>query len=227
MESVTAVDLRDSAYLPITDPASYGIAIVYVCASDHHDAFVEAVTSREAGTVVSFDGIRFRFGGADLPDSELQQAWAAIEVPAGAPPLAIIPFDQDSNAASIARVLVPEIVSLLISGGGVVTVDGLLQRTHRIVYDVMQSTGSKSEWKEIRTKVSEFLTDAAKNELSPWLARIPGQPMWNFKSAFPVDATTRARELKNLQRFTLGLIERLGGGPAMQLDFFDDLEPAE
>lgn len=227
MERVTAVDLRDSAYLPIADPTSHQIAIVYVCTPDNRDVFVEAVTGRALGTVVSFDGVRFRFGGAALPDSELQQAWAAVEIAPDAAPLGIIPFDQESDAPAIARVLVPEIVSLLISGGGVVTIDGLLQRTHGIVYDVMQSTGSKSEWKEIRNKVSEFMNDAAKGELSPWLARIPGQPMWNFKSAFPVDPTTRMRELKNLSRSTMALIERLGGGPPLQLNFFDEIDPRE
>lgn len=227
MERVTAFDLRDSAYLPITDPAPYQIAIVYVCVPDHHDTFVEAVTERCTGTVVSFDGTRFRFGGAAIADAQLQQAWAEIDIPPDTPPVAIIPFDQESDAATVARVLVPEVVSLLISGGGVVTVDGLLQRTHGIVYDVMQSTGSKSEWKEIRKKVAELLNDAAKGELSPWLARIPGQPMWNFKSAFPVDQTTRTRELKNLQRNTQTLITRLGGGPAIQLDLFDELEQRE
>lgn len=91
----------------------------------------------------------------------------------------------------------------------------------------MQSTGSKSEWKEIKKKAADFLNDAARAELSPWLARIPQQPMWNFKSAFPVDQTTRTRELKNLQRSTQSLIERLGGGPALQLDFFDELDQPE
>jgi hypothetical protein len=224
MERVTALDLRDSAYLPIADPTEYRVAIVYVCAADHHNAFNAVVTERAIGTVVSFDGVRFRFGGASLVDTQLQQAWAAIEVPLDTPPIALIPFDQDSDVATVARVVIPEIVSLLISGGGVVTIDGVLQRTHNVVYDVMQSTGSKSEWKELRNKVSEFVSDAAKSELSPWLSRIPGQPMWNFRSAFPADQTTRTRELKNLQRSTLTLIERHGGGPPSQLDFFDDLD---
>ena len=223
MERVTAVDLRDSAYLPITDLASYQIAIVYVCAPDHHDTFVEAVTGRSIGTVVSFDGTRFRFGGTALADAHLQQVWGEIEIPPDTPPVAIIPFDQESDAATIARMLVPEVVSLLISGAGVVTVDGLLQRTHRIVHDVMQSTGSKSEWKEIRNKVVELLSDAAKRELSPWLARIPGQPMWNFKSAFPVDQTTRTRELKNLQRSTQTLIARLGGSILIHIHYHDHI----
>jgi len=52
--------------------------------------------------------------------------------------------------------------------------------------------------------------------------------MWNFKSAFPADQTMRTRELKNLQRSTQTLIERLGGRPAMQLDFvFDEFEQSD
>ena len=228
MERVTAVDLRDSAYLPIADPGSYQIGIVYMCASEHHDAFVQAATGRSAGTVISFDGTRFRFGGVALPDTLLQQVWAALEIAVDTPPLAIIPFDQDSDTPTIARALIPEVVSALISGAGVVTVDGILQRTHGIVHSVMQSTGSKSEWHAIKKRVVDFLNDASKAELSPWLARIPQQPMWNFRSAFPADQTTRTRELKNLLRSTQTLIERLGGGPAIQLDFvFDELEQSD
>lgn len=108
MERVTAADLRDSAYLPITNPASYQIGIVYVCATEHHDVFVETATGRAVGTAISFDGTRFRFGGADLPDAQLQQAWASVEVATNTPPVAIIPFDQDSDPPTIARVLIPE-----------------------------------------------------------------------------------------------------------------------
>lgn len=226
MEQVTALDLRDSAYLPIVEPDSYRVGIVYVCAREHHAAFAQAVSMR-VGTVVSFDGTGFQLGAGALPDEVLAGAWAAVNIARDAPPLAIIPFDQESDAATIARVVVPELVSILIRGAGVVIVDEILQRTHHLVHSIMQPTGSKAEWQGIKKRVTEFLTDAAKAELNPWLERIPQQPMWRFKSAFPADQATRTRELKNLQRSTLTLIERLGGGVSMQLDLFDRLEQLE
>jgi hypothetical protein len=226
MEQVTALDLRDSAYLSIAEPDSYRVWIVYVCAREHHAAFVQAAAMR-VGTVVSFDGTGFQFGAAALPDEVLAEAWAAVNVAPGTPPLAIIPFDQESDAAMIARVVVPELVSALIRGAGVVIVDEVLQRTHHLVHSIMQPTGSKAEWQGIKKRVTELLTDAAKAELSPWLERIPQQPMWRFKSAFPADQATRTRELKNLQQATLALIERLGGVAGVQLDLFDRLEPLE
>lgn len=225
MERVTATDLRDSAYLQIADPACYRVGIVYVCAQEHHATFVEAVSSR-AGTVVSFDGARFTFGGSALPDVELGQAWVNIDIAADTPPIAIIPFDQDSDPATIARVVIPEVVSSLIRGAGVVAVDAILQRTHELVHSVMQSTGSKSEWQGIKKKVADLLHDATRTEFSPWLMRIPQQPMWAFKSALPVEQAMRMREWKNLQKSTQALIERLGGGQS-QLTFpFEELEPS-
>jgi hypothetical protein len=83
-----------------------------------------------------------------------------------------------------------------------VTVDAILQRTHGIVQSVMQPTGSKSEWQALKKRVADFLNDAVKTELSPWLARIPQQPMWNFRNALASDQTTRTGELKSLQRST-------------------------
>lgn len=201
MERVTAIDLRDSAFLPIADPSSVSIGLVYVCAKEHHTTFVEAASGR-GGTVISFDGARFTLGGAPLPDPALADAWAAVDIAPNTPPIAIIPFDQESDAATVARVVVPEVVSFLISGAGVVTVDAILQRTHGVVQSVMQPTGSKSEWQALKKRVADFLNDAVKMELSPWLARIPQQPMWNFRNALASDQTTRTRELKSLQRST-------------------------
>ena len=223
MERVTAMDLRDSAYLPVRDPAAYRIGIVYVCARDHHAAFVDAVSGR-SGTVISFDGSGFLFGGAVLPDEALAEAWATVKVGSDAVPLAIVPFDQESHAATVARVVSPELVAFVIRGAGVVTVDAILQRTHHLVQSVMQPTGAKAEWQALRKRVADFVNDAARGELAPWLARIPQQQMWNFKSAFPIDPAVRMRELKNLQRSAQKLIERLGGGAGIQLELFDGLE---
>jgi hypothetical protein len=215
MERVTAADLRDSAYLPIADPASYRVGIVYVCTSDHHAAFVAAVSDR-VGTIVAFDGARFTFGGALLPDGELALAWEGVHVVAGALPLAIVPFDQESAPAMIARAVIPEVVSLWVGGAGVVPVDAVLQRTHHLVHGVMQSTGSKSEWQGLKKRVVDLLNEAARNELEPWLTRIPSQPTWAFRSALPLDSATRMREWKELQKATQLLTERLGG-PQLEL----------
>ncbi|TMQ05338.1 MAG: hypothetical protein E6J91_40860 [Deltaproteobacteria bacterium] len=222
MERVTAEDLRHSAYLPI-DPSACRIGIVYVCSREHHAAFEQATAAR-AGTVISFDGTSFQLGGNALPDEMLAAAWAAATVTPGAPPLAIIPFDQESDAATIARTVIPELVAILLRGAGVVFVDEILQRTHHLVHSVMQPTGSKAEWQGLKKRVTEFLNEVARGELNPWLERIPQQPMWRFKSAVPADQTTRTRELKNLQRSTQVLIERLGGGAGIQLELFDRLE---
>jgi hypothetical protein len=220
METVTATDLRDAAYLKINDAHSHKTALVIVCNAEQFTSFVAAAHGRPV-TIVSFDGSRFVFGGSPLPDVALQTAWSSAKIDLKAPPLNIIPFDQESDLGKVARTVLPEILALLISGSGNFSVDTILQKTHSICHGAMQSTGSGTEFSGIRNRVVEMVTEATKNEFSSWFTRIPGQRVWAFSKGISAELSSRTRDFKSLQASATTLIERLGGGGGVQLDLLD------
>lgn len=219
MKSVSAVDLRDLHHLPIPEPAAHAVLVIYFCNESHLSEIAAQVGDR--ASVVGFDGRRFHIAGAPLADVELHRAIQEAEVAASSFALAIIPFDQESELGDVARVIVPVLIAQLIHGTGVVTSEGVLQKTHATVLGVMQSTGAGSELRPIRERVTDVLREASGNELKEWIERLPVRPEWRFRRALSSDPANRTRELQSLQKLGYALVERLGGGSGIQLEIDD------
>ena len=223
MEGISAQNLRDYHHLSIPKPEVHRISVVYFCNEEEREGLANEVGER--ATVIGFNGSRFRLSGRTLADDMLRQELMAAKVEVGLPPLAIIPFDQDTALGDVARVAMPVAVGQLLHGTGTITPEGILRTTHGLVFDVMTSTGSDSELKQIRSRVLDFLREAAGNELKGWLAREEGQPTWRFRRSLSSDQAARTRDLQALQKLGYELVERLGGLRGVQLEL-DDISRA-
>jgi len=217
MLEISPADLRDLNHLSIPGPEKHNVFVVYVCNAGELDRFAAQVNDDRVG-VVGFDGTRYSLAGS-FPDQELARELAAAVVPSGGGPLPIVPFDQDSSPATIARCVLPELVAVLTSGGGVVSVDGILMRTHGVVLEVMRPTGSGSgaELKSLRRRVVEVINDAMGNEFSAWFERLSQDQSWRFKRSLPHDSAGKTRDLQTLRRAADQLLARLGETPSIQL----------
>ena len=221
MLEISPSDLRDLSFLSIPRPDSHKVQILYVCNSSDLDALAAQVQGPRVA-VAGFDGERWKVAG-DLVDSILGRKLrnAKVELGTDIPPL--IPFDRDSPKTQIARWVVPELVGLLMQGGGAFSADGILERTHKLVLDVMRPTGpgSKSELAPLRRRVAEVLNDLMTNEFSAWLERSSNEPRWHFMRNIPHEPAGRIRELRLLSRLSQRALRRLGEPPEKQLRLFD------
>ena len=220
MLKVTAEVLRDYAFLSIPDAQAFKVSTVILCNPEQLESFTEQAGTRPV-TLLAFDGRRFLIEGAPLADFELQAALLSATVTRPVS-LGIIPYDRESSLGEIARNVLPEIVATLLQSAGAVSPEGLLRKTHALVYDAMAPTGAKSERAEILNRITEVLKEAAANELKDWLERAGQQRVWRFKKDLGIDPTTRTRDLKNLQTAAKELVERLGGQKGIQLLLFED-----
>jgi len=222
LEAVTVEDLRDRAYLPISDITAEKIGVVFVCGEDQAEGIGEALSDR-AFTVVSFDGTSFKVRGAYLADTPLQEAWVSAKVDPNAPPVQIIPFDKESALPAVARHVLPALVSILVRGVAQFGLDDLLQETHATCLEAMQSTGSGSELGELRHRIRDVLRQAVGNELSDVLEHLPTNPaQWGFRISLPAEQKGKTRMLQSLQKKASDLVERLGGGASLQLELFSE-----
>lgn len=219
MLRVSATDLRDLAHLPIREPATHKICVVYLCNEEHRTAFAEAVGHRGAA-IIGFDGSRFRTSGAALADADLASCLARAEVPDSAIPINLIPYDADSPEEEVARAVIPHIVEAMIQGTGRISPDLIVSRTHHLARDAMASTGSGSELSGIVNRVKTVLEKLGSGEFAEWLERIPKQPQWSFRKALPADAT-RTREYQRLLRASERYLDAVGSGKAVQLDLLE------
>lgn len=169
--------------------------------------------------MVGFDGSHFSVSGAPLPDTALTAELKSCSVDREARPLAIVPFDQDTPLPEIAAVVFPEVVAALVRGAGQVSTEGILQQTRAVCLDIMRSTGAGSEQRFLVKRVKEVLRTAASEDFRDWIERVPGQPVYRFRTALSLDQATRTRELKALQKSAGELIMRLGGAVQLPLDF--------
>ena len=219
MLAITPEDLRDLNHFPIRDPNHHRVQVLFVCHETSIESFERTIAARQRVAVAGFDGRRFRLAG-DLVDNLLADSIRGIEIAEGAIPTAVLPFDHESPLAAVARHVIPVVVADLVAGASAVDSDGILRRTHSLVYTAMRPTGTKSELGLVRDRVTEVLKDAAHNELSEWLERRTPDQTWTLKRALASDASGRTRDLKALQTAANALYERLEV-PGSQLPLFE------
>lgn len=219
MLALTPEDLRDLNHITIRNLTSHRVQVLYVCNSAEIDGFKIAVAGRPRVAVVGFDGSRYTLVG-DLADRVLAEKLGEARVDPEGIPAAIVPFDHESLIAAVARHVLPEVVAALVAGSGTITSDGIVRRTHHLVYEVMRPTGATSELRQISRRVTEVLRDAANNEFMDWLERLAPDPTWRFKRALAYEPKERTRDLKALRSAADALLTRLGA-PTSQLALFD------
>jgi hypothetical protein len=214
------VDLRDLAYLPIRDVTAHRVHVVYFCNEELRDTFGSHVDGH--ATVIGFDGSRFRFAGAALPDAKLQACLDRAEILPDVPPLGIVPFDAESPDEEIARAVIPHVVEALVQGSGTITDDLIVSKTHQLTKSAMTSTGSGSELGAIIKRTRNVLDELAAGELAPWFGRAPNQqpPVWRLLKALPTEG--RTRELQSIQRAASQYLERRGAKVGLQLPLFGE-----
>ena len=221
MKAATPLDLRDINGIPINEPTHHQIQVVYVVNASVFDDVAGAVSDQPVAVIgVGPRGFQVTDGLCDAALLGGLRAASLIKAPAA---LRVVPFDRESSLPDVAKVVLPEVIALLIQGGGTITLEGIVARTHSTVIEVMTSTGSKSEIGELRNRVADVLKDATANELADWLERVPKQPVWRFKKSLSGDQATKTRELQSLRRIGKEFIERLVGGQT-QLNLLDLLE---
>jgi hypothetical protein len=220
MTQVTAEHLRDLHYMPVQDPARHRVHVLYFCNEADREALAAALDGRQA-SVMGFDGERFRISGAALPDPDLEACLSSAVVAAGGLPLDIVPYDDESSDAEVARAILPVVVDLWLRGAGRVTAEDVFHRTHDLVDQNMRSTGAGSERPRIVKRVKRVLRALADGELAEWLQLSHTEPTsWNFLRSTP-DPSDRTRELKRLGRAARAYLERTDG-PQLGLPFEDE-----
>ncbi|MFW6031648.1 MAG: hypothetical protein ACOC9T_03565, partial [Myxococcota bacterium] len=136
---------------------------------------------------------------------------ASANVAPNAPPLDLVPYDDESSNGDIARVIVTFLIDMWLQGAGRVSAEDIIRRTHHIVDHAMMPTGSGSERTHIARRVRSVLAELAKSELSSWLELSGASPpSWNFLRSAP-EPSDRTRELQKLQRAVHGYLERVEG----------------
>ncbi|HEY1691707.1 MAG TPA: hypothetical protein VGG39_06080 [Polyangiaceae bacterium] len=226
MLRVTATDLRDFAYLHVPDPSAHRVHVLYVCNDECRAAIAEGLGARIA-TVAGFDGERFRFSGSQLPDAALSRCMADARMKE-APPLAIVPFDAQSEEGDVAGVVIPEIVGALVAGAGTISAADILGRTHAVVGSIMQSTGAGSEHATLLRRVKNTIDRMAAGELAPWIDRVPRLPAYRFKVDLPVEPAARTRELQRIRTAAAKYLAAQQPGKQVQLPLLFEVDiPAE
>ncbi len=209
MLAITPADLRDLNHLAIGEPGKHQIQLLYVCNADEV-ARVAAQVANPRVAVVGFDGTRYDTAGSFIDKVLGREIAAAAVSPGTSAPLAAVPFDHESLPNVIARHVLTEVVAALQRGGGVVSVDGLLSRTHHLVFEVMRPTGPSAELTAVRRRVAEVLNDAMHNEFSAWLDRSTKEQAWRFKRNMPHELAGKTRDLQLLRRAADQMLARLG-----------------
>lgn len=224
MLSVTAEDLRDRAHLHVPDPAKHHVHVVYFCNEEHAADTAEELAGKPT-TVIGFDGASYSLAGAALPDEDLASCLRDATI-TGHAALDIVPFDQESPIAEVARTVLPHVVDAWVKGSGPLRPDLLVSRTHHMVRPAMESTGSGSELARIQRQVRDVLDDLTNNELAPWLNKVRSSPPgWRFRKSLPTDSS-RTRELQKLARAAQRYLDRVGNDRGIQLtlDYAEDDE---
>jgi len=217
MLAVTPEYLRDYAYLPVPEPDEHRVQVVYVCNEEHREELDAQISGVGPVVLLSFDGARFRVSGVALLDADLGASLADAEVAPGSPPLAIVPFDDESPDEEVARALLPHVVDAWVRGSGTVRPTELVSRTHHLVHDAMVPTGSRSELAGVEKRARQVLDALAKAELADLLEHVSSSPhAWRFRRGLPRDGT-RTRELQKLQRAAEKYLESVGSRRAVQL----------
>jgi hypothetical protein len=223
MLAMTPEDLRDLNHFRIPDPQTHRVMVLYICNAAEVEKFTGDLSGKRAA-VAAFDGSRFTLNG-ELEDHELADRIANAEIAPGTVPAAFVPFDERSPRDEVARHVLPEVVAALVAGSGTITAEGIAQKTHYVVHEVMRPTGAKSELQQVQRRVATALSDAAQNEFEEWLERPTADRSWRFKKALASDPAGKIRDLKALSKAADALLTRLGASPAqLRLRLFDESE---
>lgn len=225
MLSVTPQDLREKAFIEISDTSTHVVHILYLCETIHLPTISRTIES-ERVSIIGFNGCQFEIVGAPLPDPQLQAALHTATVAPDAIHLAILPFDEESPPADICRAIAPNIVEAMMAGYDKVTPDGLMRSTHGGLCDMMASLGAGSASSLVVKKIKGVLDELVVGELADWFERVPKQAVWRFRSGLPTDGT-RTRELQRLRTALDRYIERVGGSNGVQQPLFPDLDEPE